>query len=43
MCDRIWKNLITQYESKGCVIDGADFPKEVLSANKKGKAKKKQP
>ncbi|CAC5394759.1 unnamed protein product [Mytilus coruscus] len=43
MCDQIWKNLITEYESKGCVIDGTDFPKEVLSANKKRKTRKKHP
>ncbi|XP_063405038.1 3'-5' exoribonuclease HELZ2-like [Mytilus trossulus] len=42
-CDQVWKNLITEYESKGCVIDGANFPKEVLSANKKRKASKKNP
>lgn len=42
-CDQVWKNLITEYESKGCVIDGANFPKELLSANKKKKASKKNP
>ena len=26
-CDRVWRELIKMYGSKGCVVDGNDFPR----------------
>lgn len=40
-CDEKWKELIKDYETKRCVVDGKDFPKEPISTTRRRRTSQK--
>lgn len=40
-CDKKWEELIKDYDSKGCVVDGKHFPKEPTSTTRRRRTSQK--
>ena len=40
-CDKKWEELIKDYETKRCVVDGKDFPKELISTTRRRRTSQK--